>query len=178
MCPLPDMPGAGFTNGGPYSCGVLTVSDKGSQGKRLDTSGMLLQKMLQAAGFELTAYLMVPDDVTAIGEVLLEWVDQRHIDLILTTGGTGVAPSDVTPEATIILLDREVPGICEAMRRISFSKTPHALLSRGVAGIRKESLIVNLPGSEKAAGENLEVLLPALPHALYKIKGGEGDCGG
>lgn len=161
-----------------YSCGVLTVSDKGSQGRRVDTSGELLQKTLQAAGFQLAAYLVVPDDREAIGRVLVDWVDRRRIDLIITTGGTGVDPSDVTPEATRVLLDREVPGICEAMRFASFQKTPHAMLSRGVAGIRKESLIVNLPGSEKAARENLAVLLPALPHGLYKIKGGKGDCGG
>ena len=160
-----------------YSCGVLTVSDKGFRGDRQDTSGENLKKKLSENGFSVVAYSIVPDEVEAIGKVLIEWVDERHIDLIVTTGGTGVDPKDVTPEATQALIDREVPGIGEAMRQASFRITPHAVLSRNIAGIRKQSLIINLPGSKKAAEENLATVLAALPHALYKIKGGKGECG-
>lgn len=159
------------------ACGILTVSDKGSRGERRDTSGENLKKILAAGGFMVTAYAIVPDRPEAIRETLLDWVDNRALDLIVTTGGTGVAPSDLTPETTKEILDREIPGISEAMRQASLLKTPHAVLSRGVAGIRKQSLIINLPGSEKAAQENIEAVLPALGHAVYKIKGGAADCG-
>ena len=160
------------------TCGVLTISDKGSRGERQDTSGENLKKVLAANGFVVAAYALVPDRPEAIRDTLVDWADNRALDLIVTTGGTGVAPSDVTPETTVEILDREIPGISEAMRQASLLKTPHAVLSRGVAGIRKQSLIINLPGSEKAARENIEAVLPALGHAVYKIKGGEGDCGG
>ncbi|MDH5297848.1 MAG: MogA/MoaB family molybdenum cofactor biosynthesis protein [Desulfobulbaceae bacterium] len=160
-----------------YTCGILTVSDKGSRGQRQDTSGPRLREMLTANGFTVTNHEIVPDSQEAIANVLSRWVDEEGIDLIVTTGGTGVSPSDLTPEATRPLLDREIPGIGEAMRRASLEKTPHAMLSRGIAGIRKSSLIINLPGSEKGARENIEVVLPMLSHALYKIKGGMKDCG-
>lgn len=160
-----------------YSCGILTVSDKGSRGERDDTSGRGLKEIMTRAGFKVTAYEIVPDNIAAIQTALLNWTDKLRIDLIVTTGGTGVAPSDVTPEATEPILDKEIPGISEAMRLASLAKTVHAVLSRGVAGIRKQSLIINLPGSEKAARENIEAVLPALPHAIYKLKGGEDDCG-
>lgn len=159
------------------TCGVLTISDKGSRGERQDTSGENLKKMLSENGFSVVAYDIVPDETSAISKVLSEWVDERHIDLIVTTGGTGVDPKDVTPEATRSVIDREVPGISEAMRQASFRITPHAVLSRGISGTRKQSLIINLPGSEKAAEENLETVLAALPHAVYKIKGGKDECG-
>jgi len=161
-----------------YTFGILTISDKGSRGERQDTSGPGLRELLIASGFEARAYEIVPDQREAIRDMLVRWVDGEGIDLIVTTGGTGVSPSDVTPEATSPLLEREIPGMAEAMRRASMEKTPHAMLSRGVAGIRKTSLIINLPGSEKGARENIAVVLPTLAHALYKIKGGVKDCGG
>lgn len=161
----------------PYKCGILTISDKGSRGEREDTSGPNLQAILTANDFQVAAYTVVPDQVDRIRECLTTWVDKEGLDLIVTTGGTGVAPSDVTPEATRPILDREIPGIAEAMRLASLQKTPNAILSRAIAGIRKQCLIINLPGSKKAAQENLEAVLPALPHAIYKIQGGTKDCG-
>jgi len=160
-----------------YTGGILTISDKGSRGEREDTSGPELKAMLIGQGYSVAAYAIVPDEMTAIQETLRSWADEKNIDLILSTGGTGVSPSDLTPEATRPLLDREIPGIGEAMRQASLQKTPNAILSRGIAGIRKQSLIINLPGSKKAARENLEAVLPALQHAIYKIKGGSKDCG-
>ena len=160
-----------------YTGGILTISDKGSRGEREDTSGPQLRAMLTEQGFSVVAYAIVPDEIAIIRETLLTWVDKDKIDLILSTGGTGVSPSDLTPEATRAVLDREIPGIGEAMRLASLQKTPNAILSRGIAGTRKQSLIINLPGSKKAAEENLEAVLPALQHALYKIKGGTKDCG-
>jgi molybdenum cofactor synthesis domain-containing protein len=161
-----------------YSCGVLTLSDKGSRGEREDTSGVVLQKMLQAAGFRVVAYEVIPDEQELISTTLRAWVDEKGIDLIITTGGTGVSPSDRTPEATRAVIDLEIPGIGEAMRHASLAKTKNAVWSRGIAGIRGRSLIINLPGSEKAARENIEVVLPALEHGIYKLKGGTADCGG
>ncbi len=160
-----------------YSCGVLTVSDKGSRGERQDTSGPALKTLLEKNTFYVKAVKIVPDQADVITEALIEWVDSYGLDLILTTGGTGVSPTDITPEATRAAIERELPGISEVMRQKSFELTSHAVLSRGIAGIRKESLIINLPGSEKGASENLLTVLPALPHALYKIKGGVKDCG-
>jgi molybdenum cofactor synthesis domain-containing protein len=162
----------------PYTCGILTVSDKGSRGERQDTSGEQLQGQLSGAGFRQTAYQIVPDDQEIISSTLRQWVDQQKIDLIITTGGTGVSPTDLTPEATAAVLDKTIPGISEAMRQASLLITPRAILSRGIAGIRGKSLIINLPGSKKAAKENLETVLSALDHAVYKIKGGLDDCGG
>ncbi|MDH4322051.1 MAG: MogA/MoaB family molybdenum cofactor biosynthesis protein [Desulfobulbaceae bacterium] len=160
----------------PYTCGILTVSDKGSRGERQDTSGPCLREILTRQGFTVTAYHIVADQVEAIQEIMRRWVDEEGIDLVVSTGGTGVSPSDVTPEATRPLLDREIPGIGEAMRQTSLLKTPNAMLSRGIAGIRKASLIINLPGSEKAARENIAAVLPTLAHAIYKINGGMKDC--
>lgn len=160
-----------------YTGGILTISDKGSRGEREDTSGPQLREMLNEQGYSVVAYAVVPDEVAIIEETLRTWADELKIDLILSTGGTGVSPSDLTPEATRAVLDREIPGIGEAMRLASLQKTPNAILSRGIAGIRKQSLIINLPGSKKAAKENLEAVLPALQHAIYKIKGGTKDCG-
>jgi len=160
-----------------YTFGVLTLSDKGSRGEREDTSGPLLCEMLCREGYVQIDYAVIPDRHDLIVGTLRDWADERGIDLILTTGGTGVAPSDVTPEATSEVVERQIPGIAEAMRHASLQKTPNAMLSRGIAGIRGNSLIINLPGSRKAARENIEVVLPALRHALYKIKGGSRDCG-
>ncbi len=166
-----------MTSEPPYSCAILTVSDKGSRGERQDTSGPGLKKILIEQGFEVRAYQIVPDQMEMIQEAMRRWVDDEGIDLIVSTGGTGVSPSDVTPEATRPLLDREIPGIGEAMRQASMLKTANAMLSRGIAGTRKASLIINLPGSEKAARENIAAVLPTLAHAIYKIKGGMKDCG-
>ncbi len=156
---------------------VLTMSDKGSRGEREDTSGAYLQQILQQMGFILREYRVVPDQRQRIVDTLLEFVDTMGIPLIVTTGGTGVSPTDQTPEAMEEVLEKEIPGIAEAMRMASFKKTSRAMLSRGKAGIRKNSLIINLPGSLKAVRENLDVILDVLPHALEKIQGGEGDCG-
>jgi molybdenum cofactor synthesis domain-containing protein len=159
-----------------YRCGVLTLSDKGSRGEREDTSGPMLQEMLRARGFEIVLARIIPDQQALIEKTLMQWVDEEHLDLIVTTGGTGVSPTDQTPEATRAIIDREVPGLAEAMRRASLEKTIQAVWSRGIAGIRKNCLVINVPGSKKAARENLEAVLPALAHGLEKLKGGDADC--
>lgn len=161
----------------PYSCAVITMSDKGSQGKRDDTSGEYLQKSLVDAGYDLQFYVIIPDNRQIIAETVQQVIDDKKISLVVTTGGTGVSPSDVTPEAMEDVLEKEIPGMAEAMRAASLLKTSRAMLSRGKVGIRGESLVINLPGSLKAVKENFEVVLPVIPHALEKIKGGEGDCG-
>lgn len=160
-----------------YRCGVLTLSDKGSRGEREDTSGPLLQEMLRGEGFIIALTRIIPDQQPLIEQTLIQWVDVEGLDLIVTTGGTGVSPSDRTPEATRAVIDREIPGLAEAMRMASLQKTIQAVWSRGMAGIRGNCLILNLPGSKKAAGENLAAVLPALAHGLYKLKGGGADCG-
>lgn len=160
-----------------YSFAVLTMSDKGSRGEREDTSGQYLQKRLAEEGYILQSYLVIPDNIQVIIDNLIELADVHKVPLIVTTGGTGVSPSDITPEAMASVLEREIPGMAEAMRSASLLKTSRAMLSRGKVGIRKESLIINLPGSLKAVRENLEVVLPVIPHALEKIRGGDSDCG-
>lgn len=162
---------------GRFSFAVLTMSDKGARGERQDTSGQYLQNVLKEQGFRQANYRIIADRVELIRDQLINWVDEEKIDLIVTTGGTGVAPTDVTPEAMTDVLEKEIPGMAEAMRAESMKKTPNAVLSRGKAGIRGKSLIINLPGSEKAARENIAVLLPSLAHALDKIQGGVSDCG-
>lgn len=158
-----------------FSIGVLTLSDKGSRGEREDLSGKLIGEMVQSLG-SVSRYQVIPDDEDTIELTLCRWADEVRLDLILTTGGTGLTPRDVTPQATARILDYEIPGMAEAMRAASLLKTPHAMLSRALVGVRAQSLIVNLPGSPKAARENLEVLIPALPHALAKLKGDPSDC--
>jgi len=160
-----------------YACGVLTVSDKGARGERQDTAGPLVTRLLETNGFRPAFYAVVPDEVEAIEEKIRDWIDRRAVDLVVTAGGTGLGPRDVTPEAIQPLLDREIPGMAEAMRSAGLRKTPHAMLSRSLAGTRGRSLIITLPGSEKAAQENLEAVLPALAHALSKLQGSGEDCG-
>ena len=160
---------------GPFRIGVLTLSDKGSQGKRVDESGPVVQDMLVKIG-AVTKTAILPDDVASIVVLLKEWCDRECLNLVVTTGGTGLTPRDITPQATLQVLDYEIPGMAEAMRSKSLEKTPHAMLSRAVVGVRGQTMIVNLPGSPKGARENLEVLLPALPHALAKLAGDPEDC--
>ncbi|MGL1931621.1 MAG: MogA/MoaB family molybdenum cofactor biosynthesis protein [Desulfotalea sp.] len=159
-----------------FSFAVLTLSDKGSQGLREDTSGPYLVNCLEEEGYRKAEYKIIGDNHQQIVAELTRMCDDG-IDLIVSTGGTGVAPTDLTPEATLEVVDKLTPGISEAMRAASLLKTPHAMLSRGVSGIRGTSLIINLPGSLKAARENIEVVLPALAHGLDKINGGKSDCG-
>jgi molybdopterin adenylyltransferase len=159
-----------------FSFAILTVSDRGSRGEREDSSGPEIEAMLLHLEGRRVDYRVVPDEVPAIQSVIREWSDQQGVDLIVTTGGTGVHPRDVTPDATRPLLDREIPGMGEAMRASSSHKTPHAMLSRCLAGIRGKSLIVNLPGSPRGARENLQVLAPALSHAMEKIQGDPSEC--
>ncbi|MFU8833510.1 MAG: MogA/MoaB family molybdenum cofactor biosynthesis protein [Wenzhouxiangella sp.] len=158
-----------------YKIGILTLSDKGSSGERVDESGPLLTQMVSGIG-SVDRYLVVADDFEKVVVILKGWVDDLHLDLILTTGGTGLSPRDCTPQATESVLDYQIPGMAEAMRAVSLEKTPHAMLSRALAGVRKQSMIINLPGSPRGASENLSVLLPVLPHALAKLKGDPADC--
>jgi len=155
--------------------GILTVSDKGARGEREDRSGPAIREMMEAAGGEIVRARIVADEQDEIRAALIEWSDEG-LDLILTTGGTGFSPRDWTPEATKAVIERETPGIAEAMRRAGQAKTPTAMLSRAAAGIRKRTLIVNLPGSEKAVRESLEAILPALPHGVEILKGTASEC--
>lgn len=152
------------------------MSDLGSQGKRDDVSGQVLAEKLGAEGYEVFFRTIIPDDCQRIQEMLVELADRKGAALIVTTGGTGVSPRDVTPEATLCVIEKTVPGMAEAMRAASMPKTAHAMLSRAVAGIRGKTLILNLPGSPRGALENLEAVLPALSHALDKIQGDPSDC--
>lgn len=156
--------------------GILTLSDKGARGERTDLSGPALTDWLGRHGVETAVYEMIPDDMELISAKLAEWADNGALDIILTTGGTGVSPRDVTPEATMKILERVIPGLGELMRFRSLAKTPSAAISRAVAGIRGRTLIINLPGSPKGAVENLEAVWDAVPHAVAKIQGDPSDC--
>ena len=149
--------------------GILTLSDRSSRGERADSSGPALARHIEAENWTIAKQSILPDDESAIRDMLIEWADSGEMDVILTTGGTGFAPRDVTPEATRAVIDREAPGLAEAMRAASLKITPHAMLSRIVTGIRNKTLIVNLPGSPKGAVENLQVILPVLPHAIQLL---------
>ncbi len=152
--------------------GILTISDRSARGERPDASGPALVEAVQAhlPGAQVVITGVLPDDQHAIAAGLRDWADQQNLDLVLTTGGTGFAPRDVTPEATRAAIDREAPGLAEAMRAASLRITPHAMLSRAVAGIRGRTLIVNLPGSPKAAVENLQTIVSVLPHAIELLR--------
>jgi molybdenum cofactor synthesis domain-containing protein len=150
---------------------VLTISDKGAQGKRPDKSGKEIKDRLLLLDSRLVKYEIVPDDIEVISRKLIEWADNGNVDVILTTGGTGLSQRDVTPEATLSIVDRVIPGLAEAMRIETFRITPMAMLSRAIAGVRGKCLIVNLPGSPKAARECLDVIQAVIPHAVEIIKG-------
>lgn len=156
--------------------GVITVSTKGARGERADESGPAMQESLTAAGHTVVHTALVPDEVEAIATAILAAV-HAHANVVLTTGGTGLSPNDVTPEATRRVIDREIPGVAEALRARSLEKTPHAMLSRAVAGAVGATLVVNLPGSPRAVRESLEVLLPVLPHAVELLAGSSGEGG-
>ncbi len=150
--------------------GILTISDRSSRGEREDLSGPALQGEVKGEGWEISLSVIVPDDLEKIKSTLVSWVDLEKLDLILTTGGTGFAERDITPEATLAVIDRNAPGLAEAMRAKSMQITDHAMLSRAITGIRKFTLIINLPGSPKAAVENFAVIRSVIPHAIQLLK--------
>jgi molybdopterin adenylyltransferase len=157
--------------------GVVTVSDKGHAGERQDVSGPLLADLLRKIGVEVVRRVIVPDERSEIERVLIEMADEARLDLIVTTGGSGLTPRDVTPEATLAVIEREAPGLAEVLRFEGYRKTPLAVLSRGVAGVRGRTLIVNLPGSPKAVREGMETLAPILPHAVKMVRGVDTEHG-
>ncbi|WP_313343722.1 MogA/MoaB family molybdenum cofactor biosynthesis protein [Sedimentibacter sp.] len=156
--------------------GILTISDKGSRGERIDGTGPAIKDSLDESIYKLDYYKIIPDEMDLICEELIYMCDELNLDLILTNGGTGFSKRDVTPEATMKVIKRLTPGIPEAMRQLSLAITPKAMLSRATAGIRDNTLIVNLPGSPKGAVENLSFILPALPHGIEILKGTAGEC--
>lgn len=153
---------------------ILTLSDKGSKGEREDLAGPLIREMIAGIGATVEYYEILPDEKDLIKEKLMDY--SKKVDLVLTTGGTGLSPRDVTPEATFEVIDKEVPGIAETMRSAGLEKTKRAMLSRAVAGVRGQALIINMPGSPKAVKEGLEAIMDVLPHAIEKIKGDLKDC--
>ncbi|MDO4326133.1 MAG: molybdopterin-binding protein [bacterium] len=161
----------------PWQAAVITLSDKGAAGERKDESGPAIAKRLRAAGYEVVEEILQADNAAVLKKNLIRLCDQRQLDLILTTGGTGFSPTDVTPEATLAVADRLAPGISEAIRAASMQITPRAMLSRGVSVIRKKTLIINLPGSPKAVMESMDVFLDTIPHAMELLRGQKGDCG-
>ncbi len=155
--------------------GILTVSDKGSRGQREDTSGAAIRELVAQIGGTVTSYEIVPDEQEVIADRLRQWVDVGDLDVVLTTGGTGLSSRDVTPQATLAVLEYEIPGIMEALRAEGLRHTPMSMLSRAVAGVRRQTLIVNLPGSERAVRQNLTVLMPVLLHAVETLRDRSGD---
>jgi molybdopterin adenylyltransferase len=159
-----------------FTAAVLTLSDRGSRGEREDLSGKILADMLASISGKVETYVILPDDRKLIEEKLIYYADHLGMDVIATTGGTGVGPRDVTPDATRAIIDKEIPGMAEAMRLAGLQKTPFAMISRAVVGCRGKTLIINLPGSPKGVRENLEAILKAIPHAVEKLKGDPADC--
>lgn len=159
-----------------YRAAILTASDKGAAGEREDKSGMLIRELLEAKGYQIVFYKVIPDDRNQLAETMKQICDQHQADLLLTTGGTGFAPRDCTPEATLDIAEKLVPGIPEAIRAYSLQITKRAMLSRAVAVIRKQTLIINLPGSPKAVEESLSFIIDQLPHGLEVLSGQSGDC--
>ncbi len=160
-----------------WKAAVVTLSDKGYAGEREDKSGPLLCQMLEEAGYEVKKTVLLPDEQKEIENCLCQLCDEDRMDIVFTTGGTGLSPRDCTPEAALAVADKNVPGIAEAMRLASLKVTPRAMLSRGVSVIRGQTLIITLPGSTKAVKENLEAVLPSLDHGLGILTGRAGECG-
>jgi molybdenum cofactor synthesis domain-containing protein len=159
-----------------YKVGIITASDKGSRGERKDLSGKVIEDMVFLAGYEVVDYVMVPDEIEGLSEAMKRMADDLGVHLILTTGGTGFSQRDVTPEATKRVIEREAPGIAEAMRYNSLQITPKGMLSRGVAGIRGKTLIINMPGSPKAVRESLEYILGPIHHGIQILVGDDAEC--
>jgi len=157
--------------------GILVISDKASRGERKDESGPIMKKIIKKLPAEVSEYKIISDEKDQIKENLINWVDKLRLDLILTSGGTGIGARDVTPEATKKVIEKDLPGFAEAMRIKGLEKTSFSMLSRAIVGTRKKSLIINLPGSPKAVRENLEVILPALKHGIEILKGKTSECG-
>ncbi|MGD0354982.1 MAG: MogA/MoaB family molybdenum cofactor biosynthesis protein [Dehalococcoidia bacterium] len=158
-----------------YKAGVLTISDKGSRGERVDGSGDYMVKVFRDLDIDVAKYEVVADEQPLIAKTLSLWADSGEVDFIVTTGGTGISPRDVTPEATRSVLDKEIPGITELMRADGYNKTPTAILSRAIAGVRGNCLIINLPGNPRAVEEYLDLLMPVIPHAIETLQGRMGD---
>ncbi|MGQ9500269.1 MAG: MogA/MoaB family molybdenum cofactor biosynthesis protein [Dissulfurimicrobium sp.] len=159
-----------------YTAGVLTISDSAAKGEREDISGPLIAELLGQNGFDVLIQRITPDEERLIREILIEWADKKGVDIIFTTGGTGLTPRDITPEATRAVITRDIPGISEAMRAIGLAENPRAMLSRAMAGVRGQTLIINLPGSPAGVKAGLSVVMPVLKHAIDKIKGDKTPC--
>ncbi|NMB44054.1 MAG: MogA/MoaB family molybdenum cofactor biosynthesis protein [Clostridiales bacterium] len=160
-----------------YKVGIITASDKGASGERIDKSSEVIREIVENQGWTVTEYVVLPDEKEVLENTMTDWCDNKKIDLLLTTGGTGFAKRDITPEATMAVAEKLVPGIGEAMRYYSLKITNRAILSRGIAAIRKSTLIINLPGSPKSVKENLEAVIDGLDHGLAILKGQDSECG-